>query len=360
VDRPSFGFPTFRGGNLLQFEERSIKDKPQHQNPIRGRWTIISIVVALTLGLASLLIFLTPQQIMESFVELKSRDLLYSMAFFFLGCWITVERWRALLSFRAGRRECFHTMGVAHAGNLLIPGRIGEPLRIFLLTRLGVAAEYGTSALVQERLADQMLRVVFLAGTILLIGMSGGGGLASRLVGVSIVTVMMAIALGLLIRHRRAVADKIGDWLGKLPWLKSEAVASYVFRTLTDLSESWVHPGGKKALLWGLLAWLVFAVHTKFILDSFFSANTLAMAFILLAFSPATAPTQPGFFHGLALAALMMAGAEKVPALQAAVVLHMIQMIFLTLWGVFSWVAVQKLIKAYPVGLEGASVRVLE
>lgn len=298
------------------------------------------MVVAIVLGMASLLIFLTPSQIAESFAEVKNRDLGMSLFFFFLACWVTVERWRACLSFRADRFQAFHTMGVAHAGNLLIPGRIGEPLRVYLLARLGVAAEFGTSALVQERLADQLLRVIFLGAAIFMTGVTGGGGLTSRLVGVALVTLTVGSVLAFLVKSREKVSSVLGGALGKLPRLEAEKMTSFVRNTLDDLAESWTHPGGKKALFYGLLAWLVFAVHTEFILDSFFPEQSMTLSFILMAFAPTTAPTQPGFFHGLVLAGFVMLGVDKVPALQAAVVLHMIQMVFFTLWGVLSWFAV--------------------
>lgn len=313
------------------------EEEEKHRNPLNGRWTLLSVVLAVGLGLSSLLFFLTPQQIRDSFREVSAEVLLSSLCFFFLGCWVSVERWRACLNFRADRWTSFHTLGVANAGNLLIPGRIGEPLRIYLLARLGVAPEFGTSALVQERLADQLLRVVFLSVTVLLLGVSGGGELWSRLAAVSMITLLVAGLILALVKGRRKAARKLGNWLGKLPVLEPEPVERYVLSTLKDLGESWTHPGGKKALLWGLLAWLAFTVHSVYILDAFFATQTLAMAMILIALVPATAPTQPGLFHGFAAGGILMLGGSTIPALQASVVLHMIQMVIYSLWGITSW-----------------------
>ena len=64
-----------------------------------------------------------------------------------------------------------------------------------------------------------------------------------------------------------------------------------------------------------------------------------------MALSPATAPTQPGLFHGMALGALIILGVDKVPALQAAVVLHMVQMVVFTVWGVASWFALARVLR---------------
>lgn len=268
--------------------------------------------------------------------------LCYSIVFFILGCGLSVERWRACLNFRARWWESFHTLGVANASNIFIPGRLGEALRVFLLARRGVGAEYGTSGLIQERLGDQMLRVVFVAAVILMTGMSSGKSLGSRMWAVSTATTAAFAALALVIRHRGDVSREAGRWIGKLPRLNPEMVTSYVERTLDDLAHSWEHPGSKKAVLWGLLAWLAFTVHTMYLLEPFFGRDTLAMSLLIMALTPATAPTHPGVYHGLCLAALGMLGAARTPALQAAVVLHMIQMVVFTVWGLLGWSVLQR------------------
>lgn len=299
------------------------------------------MVLAIAIGLASLLFFLTPAEIEGAFVHVKARSMGLSLLFFLLGCLLAAERWRACLNFRGGRGACFHSMGVALAGNLLIPGRLGEPLRVFVLARLGVSPEYGTSALVQERLGDQMMRVVFVALAVLVSGVTSGAKLGPRLWAVSAVTAAAFAVASLLINRRIPLSARLGRWLGRLPKLEAEAVAGYVLRTLDDLAESWSHSGSRKAILWGFLTWAAFTVHTMYILECFFDSNVLAMALMVMAVAPVTAPTHPGLYHGLCLAALMMVGADRVLGLQAAVVLHMVQMVVLTLWGTISWNVLQ-------------------
>lgn len=321
------------------------KVKEETENPLNGRWTVLSVVAAVVLGMSSLLIFLTPREITESFLHLDPKKFGLSLGLFLLGCLVTAERWRACLSYRATRGQAFHTMGVCHAGNLLIPGRIGEPLRVFLLAELDVPAEYGTSGVVQERLADQLLRVLFIAAAILLTGVGGGGELGSRLIGVTLATLVTVGVFVTVVKSRKSVARTLGVWLGRLPRLTQESVEKFTLRTLSDLGSAWTRPGGRLALFWGLIAWVAFALHTDLILSSFFTQNTLAYSCLILALSPATAATQPGLFHGMALGAMMMLGADKVPALQGAVVLHMVQMVLFTLWGTFSWFAIARVLR---------------
>lgn len=327
-------------------KDEAGEPRPEEQkNPLTGRWTLISVIAVVVIGMGSLLIFLTPTQIIEAFEDTKPHELGISMIFFVLGCWFMSERWRACFGYRAGRWEAVHTMGVANTGNILIPGRLGEPLRIYLLARLGVPAEYGTSALVQERLADWIFRAAFVAAAISLTGMENGEKLGSRLVGITLVSLAVGSLVVLIVRRRVAISRRVSKSLGKLPKLREESVQSFVLRLLNDLAECWTHPGGKAALFWGLVAWIAWTYHTKFVLDSFFPAHTLAMACLIQSFTPATAPTQPGLFHGMAVAGMMVLGADKVLALQAAVVIHMIQMLFMNLWGVFSWFAIDRRLK---------------
>lgn len=325
-------------------EDAKISDSTAggHHSPLKGHWTAVTVALALLAGTASLLIFLTPAEIRDSFAVMNPTALSYSMVFFFLGLILSVERWRACLNYRGTWWESFHTLGVASAGNIFIPGRIGEALRVFLLARRGVGAEYGSSGLIQERLGDQMLRVVFIAVVILTLGLSSGQSLGSRMWAVCTATAAAFAALILVVRHRREVSREAGRWIGKLPRLTPEMVSGYVDRTLDDLAHSWEHPGSKMAVVWGTLAWLAFTVHTMYVLEPFFGHDTLIMSLLIMALTPATAPTHPGVYHGLCLAALGILGVERIPALQAAIVLHMIQMVVYTVWGLFGWWLLQR------------------
>lgn len=312
------------------------------KNPLDGRWTFLSMAAAVIAGMASLLLFLAPSDIVEAFQATGVSGLRVSIAFFFIGCWLTVERWRANLNFRVGRTECAHSMGVAHAGNLLIPGRVGEPLRVFALARLGVCPEVGTSALVQERLLDQVLRVVFVGLSLLIVGASFGGDLAQKLLLTASLAVIGLAGSVLLVRSRVSVSQRVGVWAGFIPRVRTETVSRYLLSTLDDLADNWSSSGSRKAVLWAFLAWLVFSVHYLAVLKLFFPERTLAMCFLMMAFSPVTAPTQPGVYHAMIAGALMMLGADKVPAIQVSVVLHMIQMVGFALWGGLSWVLLHR------------------
>jgi hypothetical protein len=297
---------------------------------------VLSALAAFLLGVGVLAYFISPSEWVLAVRAVKPSDLLWSTVFFFAGCIAMSERWRACLSYRVGFFKAFHSLGIALAGNLLIPGRSGEPLRVYALAERGLAAEFSTSAVVQERLADQLFRLAFLV-LALILGGSGKSGANYRLLGILLATVAMFAAIGLMIRYRLALARTSGQWIGRLPKLTPEVVERFVRNTLVDLSTIWSRPGGPQALVWGALAFGLFTVHTNFILSSFFGPGSFTLACVAMAFATPTTSGKPGYYHFLLVASLMVFSAEKAPALNAAVVLHLYQGIFYVLWGVVGW-----------------------
>ena len=298
---------------------------------------MLSAALAFLLGVGVLAYFISPAEWVLAVRAVKPSDLLWSTVFFFAGCIAMSERWRACLAYRVGFFKAFHSLGIALAGNLLIPGRSGEPLRVYALAERGLPAEFSTSAVVQERLADQLFRLAFLVLALILGGSGSKSGANFRLLGILLATVAVFAAIGLMIRYRLALARTSGQWIGRLPKLTPELVERFVRNTLADLSTMWSRPGGPQALVWGALSFGLLTVHTNFILSSFFGAGSFTLACVAMAFATPTTSGKPGYYHFLLVASLMVFSAEKSLALKAAVVLHLYQGIFYVLWGVVGW-----------------------
>jgi uncharacterized protein (TIRG00374 family) len=249
------------------------------------------------------------------------------------------QRWRACAGYRIGFLPAFHSLGVAMAGNMLIPGRTGEPLRVYALARRGLPAEISTSAIVVERLADQLFRIVFFVLALLL---GGNGGADQRLLGVLLGTMGLVSGLLLLVRYRVAVSRVSGHWIGKLPRLQPEMVERFVRNTLHELATVWKRPGAPQALIWSALAWGLLAVHVNFILASLFGPASFTLACVAMAFGTPTAAAKPGYYHLFLVASMMVFMAPRALSLQAAVVLHLFQVIFYTLWGALGWTCLKQ------------------
>jgi hypothetical protein len=287
--------------------------------------------------MAVLAYFISPSEWVAAVRRVDPHDLFWATVFFFAGCLAMSERWRACLAYRVGFFQAFHSLGIAMAGNLLIPGRRGEPLRVYALAERGLPAELATSAVVQERLADQLFRIIFLVVALVLGGSNGRPGANLRLLGILLATVAVFAVIGLMVRYRIALARKSGLWIGRLPKLTPELVEKFVRNTLTDLATMGTRPGGPQALVWGALACGLLTVHTNYVLSSFFGPSSFTLACVAMAFAMPTASGKPGYYHLLLTAALMVFSAAREPALQAAVVLHLYQGIFYTLWGAVGW-----------------------
>lgn len=298
---------------------------------------MLSAFFAFVLGMGLLAYFISPSEWLTAVHQVKRTDFLWGTGVFLMGCLAMAERWRACLGYRTTYVPAFHTLGIAMAGNLLIPGRSGEPLRVYALAERGFPAEIATSGVVQERLADQLFRLVFLILSLLLAGVNGGPGANMRLLAILVGTIAVFAIIGLMVRYRIALARSSGRWFGRLPRLSADLVENFVRNTLTDLATMGSRPGGLQALVWAALCFAIFLVHTNFILDSFFGADSFLMACVVMSFAPPTAAGKPGYYHFLLTASMVVFGAERDVALRAAVVLHFYQGFVYTIWGVAGW-----------------------
>ncbi len=298
---------------------------------------MLSAILAFLAGMGLLAYFISPSEWVVAVSQVRRVDYLWGTGFFFLALLAMTVRWRACLAYRLAFVPAFHTLGVAMAGNLLIPGRSGEPLRVYALAERGFPPEIATSGVVQERLADQLFRLLFLALSLVLAGANGGPGANLRLLGILVGTLAVFAAVGLMVRYRIALARSSGRWFGRLPRLNADTVERFVRNTLTDLATMGSRPGGKQALIWGAISFGLSLVHTNFILDSFFGPESFVMACVVMAFAPPTAAGKPGYYHFLLTASMVVFGAEREVALRAAVVLFFYQAVFYPLWGAAGW-----------------------
>ncbi len=303
---------------------------------------MLSAVLALLLGFGVLAYFIPPHEWIQALEEVPRPYLLGSVALFLMGCLTVSLRWRACLAYRIGYMEAFHSQGIAMGGNLLIPGRTGEPLRVYALARRGLPAEFATSAIVQERLADQLFRLLFFAAA-LMVGGAGGAKEDTdfRLLGIVLTTLALFGLLALMIRYKMAMADFSGRWLGRLPKVNADTVERFVRETLTDLATVWSRPGGPAAAGWGLLGWLFFLGHMMCLFPVFFGAKSLYFALIAMCFGSPTSAGKPGGYHLVNTAVLVAFSAGKAAALKAVVVIYLFQTLIYSLWGIVGWFALR-------------------
>lgn len=257
--------------------------------------------------------------------------LVLSGLFFLLGLAAHAWRWWVLANRQPTFMTVLHVGNIGLAGNLIIPGRAGEPLRIGLLaakSTCGVGQV--TGSVVSERLIDQFLRCGFLAGALVL---SGGGNTGQRL-GPALGTLAgLTLLTVLFVAFHQGVARWTGKVLGKFPKLSSELVEGTVIDTARNIQSMYREGTGPPAVFGSLLCWVFFLLHVYFCLVALGEGTWWPVAFMVMAACTPTAPTQPGLYHGtvvLVLAALSI-GAER--ALAWAILLHAFQCLLMPLTG---------------------------
>jgi uncharacterized protein (TIRG00374 family) len=273
---------------------------------------------------------------------LKTADfplLLLASLCLILGMLFYAVRWRLLLGNKPSLLLTFHASNIGHAGNIIVPARAGEAMRIVVLGQSGtVSYTEATSSFVVERLFEQLMRLLALVAAVAVgagIELSSGSILAG-------VAVLVGAFAGIywLVRHREAVLARGPVWLARLPRV-TEAGAR---RSLLDLLDNLTAVSEPKLLAqvivtsllaWGFF-WGFFYVALLALGEGFLPADRLAVSLGALALSPPSAPTQPGIFHASVVLPLVAVGFSEVALTAYAVLLHILEMVWmigLALWG---------------------------
>lgn len=273
---------------------------------------------------------------------LKTADfplLLLASLCLILGLLFYAMRWRLLLGNKPSLLLTFHASNIGHAGNIIVPARAGEAMRIVVLGQSGtVSYTEATSSFVVERLFEQLMRLLALVATV-----AFGAGIelspGSILAGVAVLAGAFA-GIQWLIGHREAVLARGPSWLARLPRV-TEAGAR---RSLVDLLDNLTAVSNPKQLTqvmaisllaWGFF-WGFFYAALLALGEGIQSADRLAVSLGALALSPPSAPTQPGIFHASVVLPLAAVGFGEVALTAYAVLLHILEMVWmigLALWG---------------------------
>lgn len=319
---------------------RPITTRPEDAYAPDARRSLLSALLAFALGLGVLALFIPPAEWWRALRQLSAEQVGWSSGWFLLGCLAMTERWRACTAYRIRWGQAWHSLGVAMAGNLLIPGRSGEPLRVYALAKQGVPAGLSTAAVLQERLGDQIFRVVCLV-----VGWKMAAGSTTppqgRWVALLLATFGLLTVIGLMVRYRAPLVTHSARWLGRLPRLQASTVEAFLHQALSDLATIHQRPGGLPALFWGGLSFVFFAIHTAILMEPFLGPRAWAWSWWVMVIATPTAIGKPGYYHALVTATLVALSAPSTAALQAAVVLHLFPTLSYPLWGAWGWYALR-------------------
>ena len=250
-------------------------------------------------------------------------------------------RWQALLRplGHVRFRSAFRTTVIGYAASFVLPGRVGEVLRPYLLARAeAVSAPSAFATVVIERVLDLvttlLLFAVFLLGGSVAVGpdvvWAGALAAAAALVGLA--------ALFLGARHPATIAAWGSGLAARLPG-RLGSLAGRAAHTFVDGLAVMRQPGALlSACALSILVWLsialgVWLTSRAFDLTFRFDGSFLIIMFLVVGVAAPT-PAGVGTFHWMyRLAVTTFFGAPVETAVAAAIVLHAVSFIPISLLG---------------------------
>jgi uncharacterized protein (TIRG00374 family) len=312
----------------------------------RPRWHTL-FIAALTLGLLWLFfrnieLHATWQAIAHARLGLIFAAVLVTLMTYILRAW----RWQALLRpiGHARFRTAFRTTVIGFAATFLLPGRIGEVLRPYLLARTeGFKATATFATVIVERLLDVCTVVMLFAVALPFVNVDVGREVKTA----SAIAVAGSLALLVLLFMLAGHPERLGQWAGKLarhlPARIAEATEQLV-RTFAEGLKVMRHPGQLvlaefwSVPLWSSIALGVWLTSLAFDLTFPFMGSFLVLALLAAGVSLPTPGGVGGFHYTYLLALTQFFGAPREASAAAALVLHAVSFVPVTLVGlVFMW-----------------------
>ncbi|MCL4395308.1 MAG: flippase-like domain-containing protein [Chloroflexi bacterium] len=260
---------------------------------------------------------------------------------YFLGVAVRAVRWRLLLQpiKSLSARKLFPVVVIGYMANDVLPARMGELVRVYVLGRdEGISKTAGLATVFVERVFDGLTMLLFIAVVALFVPLGAGLENVVRIAGIVLVAMMLS-ALAIAASPRRA-RGLVAVFLPIVPAAARPRVISFVDRFLEGLA---VLQSGRAMLVifaLSILAWL-FEATMYYVLGAGFALGTGPQAFLLttaVANLGTMVPSSPGYvgtFEALAVFTLGRFGVASDLALSYTVALHAVLLVPITLLGFF-------------------------
>jgi uncharacterized protein (TIRG00374 family) len=258
-------------------------------------------------------------------------------------------RWQQLLEpiGRARYRVAFRTTVIGFAATFLLPGRVGEILRPYLLARSeGFSAAAVFATVIVERALDLSAVLLLFAGYVLTSSLPAGqdAELTALLNGAALVASASAVLALVLMTALAGHPERLGRWAGKLSRLLPGRLAGAVSSLVRAFAEGLavmrrprplVLAFGHSLLLWTSIGLGVWLASRAFGIAFPLAGSFLVLAFLVVGVAIPT-PGGAGTFHiAYSVAVTSFFGAVAETAGAAAIVLHAISFVPVTLLGLW-------------------------
>lgn len=297
--------------------------------PERGDWRrILPGVIISFISLVVVFYFADLQELRAALLLADTRLIVLGAGLIVV--WLLVRGlfWRTLLQDKAAYRDVFWTLNEGYLINNLLPFRLGEIARAFLL---GKKSGMSFWEILPSILIERIMDITYAIGLFFLllpfvVGISGQGSFAV-VMGVGILLVFLTLFL--LARNQDwalKVNDKIGERVPIIRRLTGKIVPSF----LTGLS---VLTDGKRFLTavgWVTLNWAIafleyFVLVRAFVPDAKLLWSSFSLVVAALGIAVPSSPGGVGVFEAAMVGALALFGVNSSAALAAAITAHVIQ-----------------------------------
>lgn len=274
--------------------------------------------------------------------------LLLGLVFVVATYWARAVRWQYLLE-PVGRttfRTVFRTTVIGFAALAILPARVGDVLRPYLLSRReGLATTATIATVVMERVLDLMAVLALLA--IYVWGFTGDSPLPDRLLNpvkvsatlAAAVSVVLMAMMWVLATHPERIGNLAAAAARILPGRLSERVGSLASTFSGGFAATRNPRALVMAMLWSFPVWLAiaaeaWAVTVAFGIDMSFAGTFLLQALLVIGVAVPT-PGGVGSYHeAYRIGVTTFFGAPNDRAVAAAIVTHAISFVPVVLLGV--------------------------
>ena len=291
---------------------------------------ILGLVISL-LALALAFYDTDPGQLAAALRTANYAYLVPGLGLVWLGLYFRAVSWRAILGGGVPYRRVFDAMNEGYLLNNLLPFRLGEFGRAYLISRgTRLAAMQALSSVVVERVIDLLMAVVLLLAFLPFVAaVAWAGQLTSASVLMGIIALVLLVIVSrnqaTLAGWARAVLERV-----RIRWLHPDRWVARFEALLAGLSVFQDPRRAFAAAAWSLLAWIAAGFGVWFFLLAFLPAATIPMAFIVLTVVAlgAAVPSAPGAAGVFELAVVYVLAFFDVPreqALSFGLTLHLLQ-----------------------------------
>ena len=257
--------------------------------------------------------------------------------------WGKVLRWRLLFSPVQGLRQgkLLSALLVSQMVNTLLPGRLGEIVRAYLISREGVKKGLAFSTILVEKVLDVLILLLFLASLAPRMDLPPWVRRSGEIF--ALIFVLVLVSLVGAARWRRGIATWVEKVLKRAPWLDAARVMQQVESVLDGFSILGRGRDSLRVLAWSLAIWVLTAVYVYIVMMAFripapFIAAVLQVCVTALGMTVPSSPGYIGVYHYLSVLALSLFAVDRDLALSFALVLHFLSFAPLTMLGlVFVW-----------------------